>query len=155
NVVYSGLHISNPAGDCIQIINSTNITIQASNIGPCGTNGSASGRGIYVNASSAINIYDSYIHPATVRGMQCCATHAGVDIENNSSNVLVQGNVIAYGETNIEDYNSSNIWVVGNFLLNPLGPLPMGQNFQSWADSTTAPNRNITVTDNYTLSSTD
>jgi hypothetical protein len=152
--VYSGLRLSSTNGDCVQIINSTNVTIQASNIGPCGTDHSASGRGIYVSGGSGIKIYDNYIHPETLRSV-CCSFHAGVDIEYGTTDVTIRGNVIAYGETNVEAYNVSNIAVVGNFLLNPRGPLPQGQNFQSWADSVATPNRNITVSNNYTISSTD
>ncbi len=42
NKVYSGLNITTAAGsgkDCIQIIDSSNITIESSQIGPCGGNG--------------------------------------------------------------------------------------------------------------------
>src|ERR1700747_2705119 len=53
NVVISGLTISTTGGDCIDIVNSTNVTIQASQIGPCGTNNStARSRGVSVSGSS-------------------------------------------------------------------------------------------------------
>ena len=60
NVVYSGLQVRNSGGDCVQIINSTNVTIQASNIGPCGVDGSVSGRGIYVSGGGGINAWDAH-----------------------------------------------------------------------------------------------
>src|SRR6185437_8690145 len=53
NVVISGLTISTTSGDCINIVNSTNVTIEASQIGPCGTNNTvANSRGISVSGSS-------------------------------------------------------------------------------------------------------
>ena len=58
--VYSGLRLSSTNGDCVQIINSTNVTIQASNIGPCGVDGSVSGRGIYVSGGAGINACDAH-----------------------------------------------------------------------------------------------
>lgn len=68
NRVYSGLNITTTAKsglDCIQIIDSTNITIENSQIGPCGGNGI----NIHNNTgtTSNIQIYDSYIHPETHR----------------------------------------------------------------------------------------
>ena len=59
NKVYSGLDIATTANsglDCIQIIDSTNITIENSQIGPCGGNGID----IYNNTgtTSNIQIYD-------------------------------------------------------------------------------------------------
>jgi hypothetical protein len=57
---------------------------------------------------------------------------------------------VAYNETNIELQSSSDVKVIGNYLLNPLGPFPRGQQLQSWNNS-----RNITVEDNYTVASTD
>jgi hypothetical protein len=39
NQTYSNLSISSMSGDCVQIINSTNITIESSQIGPCAGDG--------------------------------------------------------------------------------------------------------------------
>src|SRR5438105_408671 len=59
-IVYSGLDISTTSGPCIQIVNSTNITIKASKIGPCGTNNTtALSSGIYISGGTVINIYDN------------------------------------------------------------------------------------------------
>ena len=65
--------------------------------------------------------------------------------------------MIAFGEANIEINGaaSNNISVIGNFLLNPRNAGSRGQNVQSWPASPSSPNTNITVSDNYTLSSTD
>ena len=146
---YSGLRISTTSGDCIDIINSTNVTIKNSNIGPCGTNNSLSaGNGIYISGGSGNNIYDNYIHVETLAS-GCCDTHDGILIGSGSTNDTVQGNVIAYGETNVETQSAGNVTITGNFLLNPRGPFPRGQQVQA------ALSTNITVSGNYTLGSLD
>ncbi len=62
--------------------------------------------------------------------------------------MIVTGNVIAYGESNIEaPLGVSDLSIDGNFLLNPRGPFPRGQNVQTWNA------HHILVRKNYTLSS--
>jgi hypothetical protein len=118
-VVISGAKITSATSDCVQIINSTNITIQASDIGPCGTdNTSSPSNGIHISGGSGINIYDNYIHPETLAS-DCCDSHDGILIENGTSAVTIQGNVIAYGEANLKVASASNVTITGNFLLNP------------------------------------
>jgi hypothetical protein len=57
-LVISGLNISTTSGDCIQIINSTNVTIAASRIGPCGTNNTtANSRGLYISGGGGITVH--------------------------------------------------------------------------------------------------
>jgi len=141
--VISGLHITSTSGDCVKISNSTNIIIQNSEIGPCG------GHGVHISGGSNNNVYDNYIHVEN-RASGCCDTHEGVRVDSGSGFDAIQGNVIAYNETNVRvDSSAHDITVNGNFLLNPMGPYPRGQNFQS---DTAA---NMTVTNNYALSSTD
>ncbi|MGH9430372.1 MAG: hypothetical protein ACRD3T_02395 [Terriglobia bacterium] len=153
NKVYTGLNITTRSGsgkDCIQIIDSTNITIENSQIGPCGGNGI----NIYnsTGATSNIQIYDNYIHPETHKN-QCCDYNDGVLVRgalgNVISDVVIQGNVIAYSESNIEaPQYVDGVTVVGNFLLNPLGgDNSRGQNVQVWNST------NVVVFNNYTLSS--
>ncbi|MFY9527650.1 MAG: right-handed parallel beta-helix repeat-containing protein, partial [Candidatus Acidiferrales bacterium] len=87
----------------------------------------------------------------------CCDTHDGI-FASGTSNLWIQGNVIAYGESNIEVDNATGVTVKGNFLVNPIDSDPSqsadgqsrGQNFQAWSNSS-----NVTVENNYTLSSTD
>lgn len=55
NIILSGLQISNPLGDCIQIRNSTNIIIQNNVIGSC------AGTGIKIVDSSSISVIGNYI----------------------------------------------------------------------------------------------
>jgi hypothetical protein len=139
---YKDLRIFTSAGDCVTIAGSSDITIEESEIGPCG------GNGVNVGAGSNIRIYDSYIHPET-RSRSCCDHHDGVLIEN-STEVTIQGDVIAYGESNVEaPQEVTGLVVIGNFLLNPRGPYPRGQNVQAWNS------RDVRVQGNYTLSSQD
>jgi hypothetical protein len=148
---FSNYRISTTSGDCVDISGATNVTIENSNIGPCGTNNSRSpSRGVYVHASSnAINLYDNYIHVENLAS-GCCDSHNGVFLDTVSG-ITIQGNVIAYGETNIESSWSNGITVTGNFLLNPRGPFPRGQNFQSGG----AGAGNLMIQNNYMLSSVD
>lgn len=141
--VYTGLTITSGSGqDCIQVTNSTDITIENSEIGPCG------GNGVNINGGSKIQIYDSYIHPET-KSPGCCDHNDGVLVEN-AAEVTIQGNVIAYGESNVEaPQGVTGLTVIGNFLLNPRGPYPRGQNVQAWNAT------NAVVKNNYTLSSRD
>ena len=137
------LYKSTSTGDGIQITNSTNITIENCEIGPVG------GNAIRISGSSGnINVYDNYIHSENL-SPGCCDNNDGIFI-TGASNVDIQGNVIAYGESNIEVQQSNTITVTGNFLLNPRGPFPRGQNFQAWGNCA-----NILFQGNYCLSSQD
>ena len=96
-----------------------------------------------------VSITDNYVHPEfTATG--CCDTGDGILIESGSSGVLVQGNVVVYGESNIEVPTTGHpeIHVVGNFLLNRPAPFPRGQQVQAWHVS------DVWVENNYGLSST-
>jgi len=145
--VIEGLTITSTSGNCVTIINSTNITIQNSEIGPC------AGRGVAISGGSGINIFDNYIHPETLAA-GCCDHNDGIFSTRGTQNLLIQGNVIAYGETNIEVQGGNTVTITGNFLLNPRneqgGRGSRGQNFQCWNNCT-----NVTVQNNYALSSLD
>jgi Right handed beta helix region len=125
----------------VDLNGASNVTFENSDIGPC------SGRGVYISGGSGNNIYDSYIHPETTAS-GCCDGHDGVFV-NGSNAATIQGNVIAYSETNIQTFNSNNSVITGNFLLNPQGPFPRGQQIQ------TGPGTTITVTNNFTVSTPD
>jgi hypothetical protein len=151
----SNLHITSTTGNCVTIVNSTNITIQKSEIGPCGTSGGSSlGNGISISGSNGVFVYDNYIHPETLSS-SCCDHHDGIYGTGGNQHITIQGNVIAFGESNIE-FNGTNasITVIGNFLLNPRGPYPRGQNFQCWGASATSGCSSISVQSNYALSTT-
>lgn len=142
-VVIQNLHITNPNGDCVSIINSMNITIRQSEIGPC------KGNGIVITNGNTINVFDNYIHPeGTLAG--CCDITDGI-FSNGTQNLIVQGNVVAYGEANIEAQNQTGLKVIGNFLLNPRGRAnSRGENVQVFYGSS-----NVLVRNNYALASTD
>ena len=136
------LRITSANGPCVVINGSSNITIEMSEIGPC------AGNAIVVSASSQVNIYDNYIHPnAPVRA--CCDNGDGI-YSRNVTGIRIQGNVIAYGEANIEMQVSSGIRVKGNFLLNPRNGGSRGQHFQCSESCS-----DLVVEDNYMLSSRD
>jgi len=140
--VYQHLRITSSTGDCVQIIDSSDITIENSEIGPC------AGNGVNITGGGDIYIYDSYIHPETL-SKGCCDHNDGV-YAHKTSRITVQGNVITYGESNVEAIkNVTGLTVIGNFLLNPRGPYPRGQNVQAWEAS------DVLVKDNYALSSLD
>jgi hypothetical protein len=150
--VIQGLHITSQSGDCVQITNSTSITITNSEIGPC------AGNAVHIVGGDQISVYDSYIHPETLSPV-CCDHNEGV-YAVGTSNLSIQGNVIAYSETNIEVQDSSVINVIGNLLLNPRGDQDgshsRGNNFQCWNQSAGGPGcTNVTVANNYALSSLD
>jgi hypothetical protein len=140
DVVIKGLHITSTSGDCIRITNSTNITIENSEIGPC------AGNAVNISGGSGISVFDSYIHPETL-SHGCCDHNDGV-LAAGTSDLKIQGNVIAYSESNIEVQTGDTVTVVGNLLLNPRGPeIARGNNFQCWNNCT-----NIVVENNYALS---
>jgi len=142
-VVVQNLHITNPNGDCVIISNSTNITIRQSEIGPC------KGNGIVIANGNTINVFDNYIHPeGTLAG--CCDVTDGI-YSNGTQNLTVQGNIVAYGEANIEAQYQNGLSIIGNFFLNPRGrATSRGQNVQVFYGSS-----NVLVQNNYTLASTD
>jgi hypothetical protein len=121
--------------------------VRDSEIGPCG------GNAIQIENSSNVNVWDSYIHPEGRNTIGCCDRNDGI-FAVLSNKLHIQGNVIAYGETNISVQGVRDVRVIGNFLLNPLGPFPRGQHFQSWSSGSTR-SANITLEHNYALSSYD
>jgi Concanavalin A-like lectin/glucanases superfamily/Right handed beta helix region len=148
NVTYSGLQISTTSGNCLELLNSTNVTIENSNIGPCGTNNSsASSNGIYISGGSGNNIYDSYIH---VQNLSSDGNddHEGILVKG-SNDTTIQGNVLAFNETNIEvnGGTSTGVMINGNFLLNQTGPFPRGQQVQTGANTS-----NVIIANNRELS---
>jgi hypothetical protein len=91
--VYAGLNVSTASGDCVDVTDSYDVTIERSQIGPCG------GNGINVSGGGKIRVYDSYVHPETLAGV-CCDSNDAILLQG-TSNVYIQGNVVAYGESNV------------------------------------------------------
>ena len=96
---FNNYRISTGNGDCVDINEASNLTFEHSNIGPC------AGRGVYINGGTGNNIYDSYIHVEHV-SMGCCDTRDGIFV-NGSNYATIQGNVVAYSETNIQTFNAN------------------------------------------------
>lgn len=108
-----------------------------------------------MSGSNGVYVYDNYIHTEKLSST-CCDYHDGIFGSGGNQNVVIQGNVIAYGESNIEfSTNNSSITVTGNFLLNPRGPFPRGQNFQCFGSSSSSACNTVVVLNNYALSSQD
>jgi hypothetical protein len=137
------LHITSTSGNCLTILNSTGITIRNSEIGPCG------GNGIVVSGGSGITITDNYIHPEST-GTGCCDSGDGI-YDIGTTDIQIQGNVVAYGESNIEILNANTVKIIGNFLVNPrsFGD-SRGANIQLVQGS-----RSVVIDSNYTLASKD
>ncbi len=76
NTVYSGLRITNPHGRCIDIIQSSNIVLKDSIIGPCKE------EGVRINQSSNITVRDSIIHDVA-SGVAAFHTTGNIKIINN------------------------------------------------------------------------
>ncbi len=147
-VVIENLQVSNATGGCIIIRNSTNITVRNSDIGKC------LGNAIEISSSSNIKLVDNYIHSERA-GNGCNPCDMGDNIFAFASDtIVVQGNVITYGEANIEMLGVSNAEINGNYLLNPLGPYPRGTQIQFWSYNDTH-SSNVRVENNYALASRD
>jgi hypothetical protein len=95
-----------------------------------------------VRNSRFILITDNYIHPEHPVA-RCCDTGDGL-YALNSQQVRVAGNVIAYGETNVELHGVEGAEIVGNYMRNPLGPYPRGQQVQAYFGS-----RDVKIEGNY------
>jgi Right handed beta helix region len=138
---FNNYRISTSSGDCVDINGASNLTFEHSNIGPC------AGRGVYINGGTGNNIYDSYIHVEHA-SISCCNTRDGIFV-NGSNYATIQGNVAAYSETNIQTFNAYGTVITGNFLLNPQGVFPRGQQIQTEAGTT------VTITNNFLVSTSD
>ena len=149
-VVIENVHITSPHGDCLRIVRSRHVTIRNVEIGPC------AGNGVSIEGSDTVTVVDSYIHPQT-QSPGCCDRNDGI-FAVGTRNLLLQGNVVAFGESNIEVHDGTHVTIRGNFLLNPRGPTPRGQQIQCWShagDGAGPGCRNVAITNNYLLSSRD
>jgi len=143
--VIQNLKITSTTGDCLTITNSSLITVKNVEIGPC------AGNGINITGGSAIRVYDSYIHVETTNAT-CCDHNDGIYAHGGVIDLNIQGNVIAFSETNVEVNTAVGVNIVGNFLLNPQDNPPTntfyrGGNAQCWLCYM------VTISNNYTLNS--
>lgn len=140
--------ISTTSGPCVIMQGASNVTIEDFKVGPCGTNNSTNdSTGIEIIGGSGDNIVDSYIHVENLSS-DGGDDHEGVLI-SGASGIIVQGNVFAFNETSVEinSGTSSGDVINGNMSINPRGPYPRGQHFQT-GDNTS----NLTIENNRELS---
>jgi parallel beta-helix repeat protein len=113
DVIISGLHISNPNGSCIEIINSaTNIIVENSEIGPCGDDGIE-----ILSNSSNITIRNNYIHDTKGEGIYAYLSEL-IEVTNNQIERI---------STGVFAVSSKQINVNNNTIRNVQGPFPRGQ----------------------------
>jgi parallel beta-helix repeat protein len=91
NVVIENVHVSNPGGTCINITNSSNVTVRNSTIGPCGD------EAVYLSDVDAANISDNYISD----------TGNGVLIHRSDS-IAVDGNAFVNAGRNFVQFDKVN-----------------------------------------------
>lgn len=157
---YENLHISTTSGDCVTMTNVSNATFHNNEIGPCDSSdtggGSNSGMAFNINGGSGNRILDNYIHNETPCVVNRTCTNKIHDWGNNitvtnSPNLLVQGNVMVYGEDGVESLGGSHdLSVVGNFILNPINNTSVGQRGGFVQQLNTG--YNTTIDHNYLLS---
>ena len=155
---FNNYRISTTSGPCVLLTGVSNVTIENSNIGPCGQNNSTSdSNGIEIHGGSGINIYDSYIHIDNLGGegygnFSTTRSHeniigVGSGGTGGPTSITIQGNVIGNGSANISPMDNSNGWVInGNYIFSAQGHDGAAEQIQplnSW---------NITVENNYLFS---
>jgi hypothetical protein len=142
------LVITSSTGPCLTIVNSTNITIHNSEIGPCGSSA------IVITGGNNVRIVDNYIHaevPAVLSGAAGCCDFGDNIYASNTVGLLVQGNMIAWGETNLWAASAvSNVTIRGNFFLNPQNNIYRGQQI-GFGGAASNNSNGILVDSNYTL----
>jgi regulation of enolase protein 1 (concanavalin A-like superfamily) len=163
--VYENLHVTSTSGPCVTITNSTNITFHNMEVGPCNSsdaNSTYNGQALVITGGSGIKILDSYIHAESPGIVNRTNNQTTFDVGDNimcndSTNVLIQGNVIAWGQSNIETGANGpacpGLKVIGNFLLNPIDSLNTWYRGQQVAMGNGG--HDILVDRNYSLASTD
>ena len=112
---FNNYRISTTSGPCVLGNGVSNVTIENSNIGPCGSSSGSDASGVHFEGGSGNAVYDSYIHVQT-NGSGNNMTYAGIFFDG-STNGTAQGNVIAYTGVGVES-NTSGTRAIGNFILN-------------------------------------
>jgi hypothetical protein len=91
NVVIENVHVSNPGGTCINVTNSSNVTIRNSTIGPCGDNA----------------VYLSDVDTANITGNYISGTSNGV-LVHRSDSIAVDGNAFVNSGRNFVQFDKVN-----------------------------------------------
>ncbi len=122
--VLQGLRISNPNGNCLEIIGGYDVTITNSEIGPC------KGAGVVVRNAINVTIKESYLRDSGGKLIDAL----------NVKNLSVRRNQIARGTAGVYAQQSTGVEVLENRFLNMKGPFPAGQ-FVQFNEVTGAFNR--------------
>lgn len=120
------LLVTNPNGPGIVVENVADVWIDDCEIGPTGDNA------VVISGAGAhdIRVTNSYIHTER-SGESDMNTGLGVFVLNGASAVLIQGNRMERSESHVYTTGgTTDISVIGNYMLNPLGPFPRGQGAQ-------------------------
>lgn len=159
--VIENVHVTTTAGPCVTITNASNITIHNSELGPCGsadTNSLSNEQAVSISGGAGIRILDSYLHAEAPGIVHKTAKQVNYDVGDNilcngSTGLLIQGNVISWGEANIL-LHCSGTQIIGNFLLNPIASFNLfnrGANISIWDGSSgVTADRNYLIADNDT-----
>ena len=110
-VTISGVRISNPRGTCIDIEDAETVTIENSEIGPCGE------AGMDIGKSRNVTIRNVYIHDTTDNGILLWSVTGATVTDNRIDNT----------QTAVSAARSTRINVSFNTFKNVRGPFPAGQ----------------------------
>jgi hypothetical protein len=117
NQVYNNLKISSTTGSCILIVNSTNITIQNSEVGPCTAPNGALSSGIGVFQSNSVSIQAVNIHDTQ---------EVGIAVTGGQGFALTQSS-ITRSSGGVYANTTTGVKIDHNQFLNMIGPRPRGQ----------------------------
>lgn len=135
------VRIENVSGGCIKVLGVANVTILDVQLVNCG------GHAVRGDNASNLKVLNSLLDPGRVG--TALDTEHGVYL-TNSTNVLVQGNIIKHIESGVEVKGGHTVKVVGNYIENPVGPFPRGQMTQMYpCNRDGAIGTRCEVTDNY------
>jgi len=120
------LKVTSASGPGIVVDSVANVWIDDCEIGP------TAGVGVHVkgNGATGIRITNSFIHTER-SGKGGMNSGLGVFVSGGPSDVLIQGNRMERCESHVYTTGgTSNVRVIGNYMLNPQGPFPRGQGAQ-------------------------
>ncbi len=118
----SDLIITDAPSHCIEV-HAARVTIINVELARC------RGHGVSIRAPGA-RVLNSHIHDMGPRPGPGGSDERNCIVAFDTRDVLVQGNVLERCETLVMGQRTSAMRVVGNFGLNPMGPMPRGQHVQ-------------------------
>ena len=120
------LKVTSASGPGIVIDGVADVWVDDCEIGP------TSDVGVQIQGAGAtgIRVTNSFIHTEH-SGASGMNSGLGVFVSSGPSNVLIQGNRMERSESHVYTTGgTSDVRVIGNYMLNPLGPFPRGQGVQ-------------------------